>query len=207
VSKEVTMAKAPQSARRAFMLGAARVVLEASSRLHDHLGGPVPTRRLTNYLRGLQKPPLIEGDAAQVHATHGVFWAQSAAWVEELVERLVEAGYLDAEAPPAAKLSLTAAGERLLESAEEPDGDLLPAPVAMGSNPERETRLEALRAKLAREEGRPAFSIFSNSTLARLAADPPSNLGELAAMPGFGEARLRRYGRKVLAALKAAVKS
>jgi superfamily II DNA helicase RecQ len=207
VSKEVTMANAPLSARRAFMLGAARVVVEASSCLQEHLGGPVPTRRLTNYLRGLQKPPLADGDAGAVHAAHGVFWAQSAAWVEELIERLVEAGYLEAEAPPSAKLSLTAAGQRLLESAEEPDGDLLPAPVAMGSNPVQETRLEELRAKLAREEGRPAFSIFSNSTLARLAAEAPSNLGELAAVPGFGEARLRRYGRRVLAALKAVAKS
>ena len=47
----------------------------------------------------------------------------------------------------------------------------------------------------------PAYVVFHNSTLEEIAARQPSTLGELAAVPGVGPAKLERYGADVLATL------
>ena len=67
---------------------------------------------------------------------------------------------------------------------------------------ELEDKLRALRRKLAKAESRSAFGIFPNATLAELAARRPGCLAELAEIPGLGEARIRKYGRRILAALR-----
>ena len=65
-----------------------------------------------------------------------------------------------------------------------------------------ETGLWDLRRRLAENEERAPFSIFSNRTLAALASARPRDLGELAGIPGFGEARIRKYGEAVLGVLR-----
>ena len=56
----------------------------------------------------------------------------------------------------------------------------------------------------AQEEGRPAFVVFHDSTLAAIAASKPSSLAELGAVAGVGPAKLERYGDDVLAVVGAA---
>lgn len=60
-------------------------------------------------------------------------------------------------------------------------------------------RLRAWRRTRAAADGVPAYVIFPNRTLAELAARQPTTPAELAAVPGFGPARLERYGPAVLA--------
>ena len=64
--------------------------------------------------------------------------------------------------------------------------------------------LKQWRRGRAQEEGRPAFVVFHDSTLAAIAASKPSSLAELGAVAGVGPAKLERYGDDVLAVVGAA---
>jgi DNA helicase-2/ATP-dependent DNA helicase PcrA len=68
----------------------------------------------------------------------------------------------------------------------------------------RYVALKEWRLKRSRRDEVPAYVVFHNSTLAEIAARRPRSIGELAAVPGVGPAKLERYGSEVLEALKAA---
>ena len=62
-------------------------------------------------------------------------------------------------------------------------------------------RLRSARSELAAATGVPAYVIFSNRTLAALAASRPESADELLQVSGIGENRLARYGEAILAAI------
>jgi DNA helicase II / ATP-dependent DNA helicase PcrA len=63
--------------------------------------------------------------------------------------------------------------------------------------------LKRWRLERAKEEGKPAFVVFHDTTLAAIAAQRPGSLAELAGVSGVGPAKLERYGADVLAAVAA----
>ncbi len=66
-------------------------------------------------------------------------------------------------------------------------------------------RFEALRevrARLAREQGVPAYVIFHDATLRAMAEGVPRSRAALASLPGVGATKLERYGDAFLAALR-----
>ena len=67
--------------------------------------------------------------------------------------------------------------------------------------------LRAERARLAREQGVPAYIIFHDATLVAIATARPNTLDELGEIPGMGRTKLERYGATVLAAVTAAAES
>ncbi|GLR67046.1 ATP-dependent DNA helicase RecQ [Acidocella aquatica] len=67
--------------------------------------------------------------------------------------------------------------------------------------------LRAERARLAREQGVPAYIIFHDTTLAAIAAMRPATLEALGEIPGMGRTKLDRYGATVLAAITLAGKT
>ncbi len=66
-------------------------------------------------------------------------------------------------------------------------------------------RLRALRKRLADEQGKPAYVVFSDATLAAMCRQMPRNEEELLAVSGVGRAKLQRYGRLFLDALAGGV--
>jgi ATP-dependent DNA helicase RecQ len=112
---------------------------------------------------------------------------------------------LDLPADLAAKVNLgglariaakpSAASPRSVEERPEPV-DLS----ALQSDPLWE-RLRDLRREYSREEGRPAYSIFPDDTLASLVRDRPKNPGDLLRIKGMGPSRLEKYGRAILEAV------
>lgn len=182
----------------------AGAVAQAVSILTSERNSPVGKRQLINFLRGNQLPP------AGIHPSSreecfGVLEAHPANWIEEVVDRLTERSLLCLEPGTSCTpmgVSLSPEGSLALQGAAPWPRDVLPERPRLGSNPEVERRLCALRAELARAEGRTAFGIFPNSTLAELAARKPHSLAELAGIPGMGEVRIRKYGRRILAALR-----
>ncbi len=66
-------------------------------------------------------------------------------------------------------------------------------------------RLRALRKRLADEQGVPAYVVFSDATLAAMAALRPTTLALLAQVSGVGPVKLARYGTAFLAVLADAV--
>ncbi len=61
--------------------------------------------------------------------------------------------------------------------------------------------LRSLRARVAREQGVPAYVIFHDATLRAIASEVPRNLDELGRISGVGASKLERYGELVLGAL------
>jgi ATP-dependent DNA helicase RecQ len=76
---------------------------------------------------------------------------------------------------------------------------LLPAPEA---DPALLARLKAVRRQLADAEGVPAYIVFSDAVLVRMAAARPANESALLAVSGVGPVKLARYGAAFLAALR-----
>ncbi len=60
-------------------------------------------------------------------------------------------------------------------------------------------RLRAWRAETAKEQGVPAYVVFSDATLAGIAAAQPTDATALRGVSGVGDAKLDRYGAAVLA--------
>jgi superfamily II DNA helicase RecQ len=65
-------------------------------------------------------------------------------------------------------------------------------------------RLRAWRLERAREDEVPAYVVLHDATLRELAAAKPATERDLAAVKGFGPAKLERYGEDVLAVIAAA---
>ncbi|MFT5991819.1 MAG: ATP-dependent DNA helicase RecQ [Flavobacteriales bacterium] len=68
------------------------------------------------------------------------------------------------------------------------------------ADPEIVEALRALRSTLAK--GKPAYTVFSNATLAALATAEPTCEAEFVAVKGLGPAKWRKYGAAVLATLQ-----
>jgi DNA helicase-2/ATP-dependent DNA helicase PcrA len=64
--------------------------------------------------------------------------------------------------------------------------------------------LKRWRLTRSREDGKPAYVVFHDATLAEIAARRPSSLAQLGEISGVGPAKLERYGDEVLAAVAAA---
>ncbi|MDR3686820.1 MAG: DNA helicase RecQ [Coriobacteriia bacterium] len=62
-------------------------------------------------------------------------------------------------------------------------------------------RLRELRRTIAAEQGKPAYTVFADRSLAEMAARRPSTREELLGCHGVGEAKLERYGDAFLAAI------
>ncbi len=63
-------------------------------------------------------------------------------------------------------------------------------------------KLRALRRGFAEERGVPAYVVFSDATLAEMAALKPKTIGELSSISGVGPTKLSRYGHAFLELLK-----
>lgn len=66
-------------------------------------------------------------------------------------------------------------------------------------NPENFERLRGLRSQLAKDEGKPAYVIFSDKTLNDMAARLPQTQDEMLAVNGVGDVKYERYGEAFLA--------
>jgi DNA helicase-2/ATP-dependent DNA helicase PcrA len=63
--------------------------------------------------------------------------------------------------------------------------------------------LRAWRLRVSRDTGKPAYTVFANDTLERIAATKPSTLADLYEVPGVGPTKLNRFGEEVLAIVQA----
>lgn len=76
-----------------------------------------------------------------------------------------------------------------------------PAPLSEAAQARLE-RLSAWRRRTAAAEGTPAYIVFSNDTLAKIAAAEPQTLDDLGGIRGVGPVKLSRYGEAVLNVLR-----
>ena len=63
-------------------------------------------------------------------------------------------------------------------------------------------RLKAVRMSVAQVTGVPAYVVFSNATLMDMARMRPESMEELLKVPGVGETKAKRYGKRFLQAIQ-----
>jgi ATP-dependent DNA helicase RecQ len=71
-------------------------------------------------------------------------------------------------------------------------------PPTSPADPQLFERLRRLRLELAEEEGVAPFVIFHDKTLRTIAGYKPDTLAALMDIPGLGEVKVERYGRRLL---------
>ena len=172
--------------------------------------------------RGMAAAVLVGSQSEQIKkfrldtlSTYGIMRGNSMARVRQLTDALIERGCLKADPDRYNALFLTASGNALMRGR-----DTFALRLPREKKPETKAthrravpleadvdeslfeRLRTLRAALAQKAHVPPYVIFSNATLADMAARQPITEFELLTVRGVGEAKARRYGDAFLDAIK-----
>jgi ATP-dependent DNA helicase RecQ len=143
-------------------------------------------------------------------STYGIGAEHSAEAWTGLIRQLIHHGYLVQDVARYSVLTLTAAARPLLRGEERLE--LARPRLRIKAQPKKGRpkaggfdydealfeRLRAVRKRLADAEGVPPFVIFSDATLAEMAASMPVDEAALLAVSGVGKHKLRRFGSEFL---------
>ena len=137
-------------------------------------------------------------------STYGIMSEQTAVRVRQLIDVLLERGLLTADPERYNALFLTKTGNALMRGRGElhirlprekkPEASRRTEELSADVDEKLFEKLRALRTKVAQRAGVPPYVVFSNATLADMAARQPKSEYELLGVRGVGEAKARRYG-------------
>ncbi len=181
-------------------------------------GGRFGMGRIVDILRGSRAKALVAYGVADC-PTYGFCRAETKLSVTSHVRALVSSGYLRVEGTEYPTLELTPKGREVLQglrtveleqgkdasshgSVQKPhcsDAALTGTPMPLLPDRQLVERLRQLRTELAEEEGVAPFLIFHDKTLKAIAGSKPDTRAALLEIPGIGEMKAERYGRRVLA--------
>lgn len=190
----------------------ARKILSCVYRLDErrlHFGKTVVAAVLTG-----SKSEQINRFHLDTLSTYNLMHEQNAVRVRQLIDVLLERGLLTADPERYNALFLTQTGNALMRGRGE-----LRIKLPREKKPETAARrteelsadvdeklfekLRALRTKVAQRAGVPPYVVFSNATLADMAARQPKSEYELLGVRGVGEAKARRYGAEFVDCIRA----
>ena len=190
----------------------ARKILSCVYRLDErrlHFGKTVVAAVLTG-----SKSEQINRFHLDTLSTYNIMHEQTAVRVRQLIDVLLERGLLTADPERYNALFLTQTGNALMRGRGE-----LRIKLPREKKPETAARrteelaadvdeklfekLRALRTKVAQRAGVPPYVVFSNATLADMAARQPKSEYELLGVRGIGEAKARRYGAEFVDCIRA----
>ena len=145
-------------------------------------------------------------------STYNIMPDSTAVYVRRLIDMLLERGYLIADPDRMNVLVLTRTGNALMRGRGEfrvklpkekkPAAAKQYAALADDVDEKLFDALRDVRTRLATRAGVPPYVIFSNATLADMAAKQPSSEFDLLSVRGVGDAKARRYGKEFLAAIQ-----
>ena len=145
-------------------------------------------------------------------STYNIMPDSTAVYVRRLIDMLLERGYLIADPDRMNVLVLTRTGNALMRGRGEfrvklpkekkPTAAKQYAALAEDVDEKLFDALRDVRTRLAARAGVPPYVIFSNATLADMAAKQPSSEFDLLSVRGVGDAKARRYGKEFLAAIQ-----
>ncbi|MDY3618358.1 DNA helicase RecQ [Agathobaculum sp.] len=152
----------------------------------------------------------IESFGLETLSTYGIMSEQTAVRVRQLIDVLIERGFLAADPERYNALFLTGEGNALMRgrgsfvlSLPREKKRAQPETDAAGSGGALFERLRRLRGKIAAKAHVPPYVIFSNATLSDMAARQPITEFEFLACRGVGEAKAAKYGEAFLEEIKA----
>lgn len=145
-------------------------------------------------------------------STYNIMPDSTAVYVRRLIDMLLERGHLIADPDRMNVLALTRTGNALMRGRGEfrvklpkekkPAAAKQYAALAEDVDEKLFDALRDVRTRLAARAGVPPYVIFSNATLADMAAKQPSSEFDLLSVRGVGDAKARRYGKEFLAAIQ-----
>ena len=190
----------------------ARKILSCVYRLDErrlHFGKTVVAAVLTG-----SKSEQINRFHLDTLSTYNIMHEQTAVRVRQLIDVLLERGLLTADPERYNALFLTQTGNALMRGRGElriklprekkPEtGARRTEELAADVDEKLFEKLRALRTKVAQRAGVPPYVVFSNATLADMAARQPKSEYELLGVRGVGEAKARRYGAEFVDCIRA----
>ncbi len=186
----------------------AQMILSCVKRVRDHLGYSVGATLIVRVLCGSVDQRVLELGLDRL-TTYGLMKGSPRPRVRELMEYLEAQGYLHT-APDHGGVSLTPQAGGVLfhhekvemslreATATEKRSGKKAAPVHGEDTNDLFATLKALRFQLAQKENVPAYIVFSNATLADMAAKAPKSMDEFLEVSGVGEVKAARYGKVFL---------
>jgi ATP-dependent DNA helicase RecQ len=182
----------------------ARAILQCVSHLPFPLGKPGLSKAL--------KGSIASSVGADRCPEYGALAYLSLNAIGRQIELLIAEGYLSREERGYRLIALMEKGKKALHDRSLLP-DVLPASVAKAEKDKAEKqdvgdgtevdeelwqRLRAWRLEQAQVQDVPAFVIFHDTTLRRIAALRPADLNELASIKGIGPSKMEKYGQEVL---------
>ncbi len=192
---------------------AAKAILETVSWCMGRFG----MSRIVDILRGSRSKALLVYGVEDC-PTYGFCRAQTKLAVAGLVKDLIDSAYLQVEGTEYPTLSVTRKGREVLQgistlaatpiesrltdrsvkNLRRTNAALAGISPASPVDPQLLERLRQLRTELAEEEGVAPFIIFHDKTLKAIAGAKPVTPAALLEIPGIGDMKTERYGRRVL---------
>lgn len=183
----------------------AQMILSCMKRVHDKLGYWMGAAMIIKVLRGAADKKLLALGLDSL-STYGLMKDSKAAELQKYIARLEDEGYIHTD-PEHGGIELCAPAGDILFRGEKLSIRL---PREMGRDSGRKKKapplpggglleaLKSLRSKISKEEGVPAYIVFSNASLADMAAKAPENMEEFLNVSGVGQLKAARYGRRFL---------
>ncbi|MEO1334548.1 MAG: HRDC domain-containing protein, partial [Myxococcota bacterium] len=182
----------------------AQMALSCIARMRGRYG----RGRVADVLVGSRAKPILSSSLDQL-STHGLLagWPRKA--VQDLLDRLVRAGYAETIMGDYPRLGLSSAGAKALRDR----APLRLTPSTAHSPPKARkvdriddeapddalfARLRQWRTEAARALGQPPYLVAHDSLLRAIHAAQPTSLDELAALPGIGPKKLDAFGDQIL---------
>ncbi len=180
----------------------AQKALSAVTRLKERFGA----NYVIDFLRGSKSEKIWE-DHKQLK-TYGIGAEISKANWQQYFRELVSMGYLEKSDDEYSVLKLTAKSDDVLkgrQKVELVETEIIEekqqyAPLAYEVGLLNE--LKSVRRDIAAHENVPAYIILSDAALMEMATYLPQSMDELRHISGFGDVKLARYGRELLAPVK-----
>ncbi len=185
-----------------------QMLLSCVKRVRDALGYAVGATLIVQTLCGSGDKRVRELGLDRL-STYGLLQKLPRAKVKDLLDYLVSLGFLYVDPDHGGVLLTERAGDVLFRgervemelrepTAVEKRGGKKPASGVTEETEDLFAALKALRFRLAQEEGVPAYIVFSNATLADMAAKAPRDMTAFLDVAGVGEVKAERYGRAFL---------
>lgn len=208
---------APQAADERSLLSDDQARAKAVLDTVGWLDGRFGVSRVVEILRASRSQAVLAIGAEQF-PTYGQCRDRSKSDVTDLVKRLIRSGYLVTEGQEYPVLDLSRLGREVVKgsaelvladstsplSADLPKGAAgkkAATPFLLRTSPDDRLlyeQLRKLRTALAEEEGVAPFVVFHDKTLRTIASHKPLTPDALREIPGIGEVKVERYGRRVL---------
>ena len=186
----------------------AQMALSCVARMRGRYG----RGRVTDVLVGSKSKPVLEAGLESL-STYGLLDKWPRPQVQDLLDRLVQAGYAEIITGDYPRLGLTEAGATALKERTALVVTPPSTPPRSGRRADSQTteeapddeiytRLREWRTHAARTAGRAPYMIAHDSLLRAIHTTRPSTLDELATLPGIGPKKLEAYGDAILRALE-----